>query len=630
MYQLLSHLFKRQIMRQSAPRHRFLLDRKVWVATLLLPILHFGLAKLSLSLSFQDGAAAVWPSAGLYLAAVLMLGNRAWLGILLSECIANSLLFYSNPFTISIVSGIALIDPLVVGLLVKRWIKHRNVLDRSQDVFKFIILLIPSPIISTTLAVTTLCLTGVTPWAAYSTTWATWITAVIAGLLVITPTLLSWLQPQQKPLSQQQWIEFILLLIVLSAICWLAFGLSYPMEYMLIPPLIWSAFRLRKQESTLLVLIVSTIAVWRTVHGVGSFVRESTSASLLLLQSFIAVVAITTFFLCAVITENAKAETRLKQANEELEMRVKERTAELQHKSNALEQTLQELHQTQAQMIQAEKMSSLGRMVAGVAHEINNPVGFIYGNLSHIDTYISDLMGLLDLYQADYPHPSTQIQEKISAIDLKFITEDLENILRSMHVGTERIREIVLSLRNFSRLDESEFKEVDIHEGINSTLMLLQNRLKATRHRPAIEVTKTYGQLPTVECYAGQLNQVFMNVLSNAIDALEESNQDLSFEEVVAHPNQIWIKTTAIENQRVQIAIKDNGTGISEATQSHLFDPFFTTKPVGKGTGLGLSISYKIVKDRHGGTLYCNSTLGTGTEFVIEIPIHQIGKETKK
>jgi two-component system, NtrC family, sensor kinase len=611
------------MIRQKAPKHHFLFDHKVLIATLLLPILHFGLAKLSLSSSFEDGSAAIWPSSGLYLTVIILLGHRAWFAILLSELIANSLLFYEDILVISVISLIALIDPLVIGLLSRHWIKHCNLLNRSQNVLKFIILLIPSPIISTTLAVTTLCLSGVTPWTAYATTWTTWITAVLTGLLIVTPSLLAWFKPQQRWLSRQQLVESIVLLAVMSTICWITFWLSFPMEYMLITPLIWSAFRLRQQESTLLVLIISVIAIWRTSQGIGSFVRGSTSISLLFLQSFISVMAITTFFLCAVIAENKKAEAHLKQANEELEVRVQDRTVELQQKSNTLEQTLQELYQTQSQMIQAEKMSSLGQMVAGVAHEINNPVCFIHGNLSHISNYISDLIGLLKLYQADYPQPSTRIEQEIDAIDLKFITKDLESILSSMQIGTDRIREIVLSLRNFSRLDETGFKAVDIHEGINSTLMILQHRLNATQYNPAIEVTKTYEKLPLVECYAGQMNQVFMNILSNAIDALEVLNKDRNLEDIMSQTSRIWIKTSMVDNKRVQIAIKDNGLGVSEDVQSRLFDPFFTTKPVGKGTGLGLAISYKIVKERHNGALQCNSTFRMGAEFVIEIPIKQ-------
>jgi signal transduction histidine kinase len=315
----------------------------------------------------------------------------------------------------------------------------------------------------------------------------------------------------------------------------------------------------------------------------------------------------------------------------QLIQRVKELLQQQKLKNEYLQQTLQELQSTQAQLIQSEKMSSLGQLVAGVAHEINNPVSFIYGNLSYINEYTQNLLRLLQLYQQHYPNPSEEIQKEIEASELHFLTEDLTKLLTSMQIGTERIREIVLSLRNFSRVDEAEFKKVDIHEGIESTLMILQNRLKAVGKRPAIEIVKDYGQLPLVECYPGQLNQVFMNLLTNAIDALEESfvNRHLS---LVHNPEQrtndkglmttpqIRIRTE-IQDNFVLIGIVDNGPGISEKAQTKLFDPFFTTKPVGKGTGLGLSISYQIITKKHGGKLYCDSTPGKGAEFVIEIPI---------
>ncbi|WP_216670359.1 sensor histidine kinase [Microcoleus asticus] len=297
------------------------------------------------------------------------------------------------------------------------------------------------------------------------------------------------------------------------------------------------------------------------------------------------------------------------------------RDRQLNQQLQQLESTLEELHRTQSQMVHHEKMSALGQMVAGIAHEINNPVSFIYGNLSYLNDHIHDLLGLLDAYQKHYPNPSPSLQDDLDDVDLNFLQEDLTKILKSMKMGTSRIRDIVVSLRSFSRLDHSEFKAVDIHEGIDNTLMILEHRLQAQPERPTIEVVREYGELPLVECYAGQLNQVFMNLLSNAIDALEDSNEGRSFTDIADQPNRIWIKTTKTEQQWVQIAIADNGTGIPEKARSRLFDPFFTTKPVGKGTGLGLSISYQVVKEKHGGKLWCDSTLGEGTKFVIEIPI---------
>jgi signal transduction histidine kinase len=308
--------------------------------------------------------------------------------------------------------------------------------------------------------------------------------------------------------------------------------------------------------------------------------------------------------------------TALERSNDELEVRVEQRTAEL-------ENTLKELQRTQSQVIQSEKMSSLGQLVAGVAHEINNPVNFIYGNLIHVQDYSQDLLDIVQLYQQHYPNPVPDIQAVKEDIDLDFLQEDLPKILASMQMGADRIRQIVLSLRNFSRMDEAEIKPVDIHEGMDSTLLIFQHRLKARPERPEIEVVKNYSTLPLVECYAGQLNQVFMNILVNAIDALEEGNSQRTYQEIQAHPNRITIRTSVVDAQWVQIAIADNGPGMPKAVQQQIFNPFFTTKPLGKGTGMGMSISYQVITEKHNGKLDCFSHPGEGTEFIIQIPIRQ-------
>jgi PAS domain S-box-containing protein len=288
-----------------------------------------------------------------------------------------------------------------------------------------------------------------------------------------------------------------------------------------------------------------------------------------------------------------------------------------------LAQALHELQQAQAHLVQSEKMSSLGQLVAGVAHEINNPVSFIYGNLTHINAYAQDLFDLLELYQESYPQPGEAIQALIEEIDLDFIKEDLPKILASMKMGADRISQIVFSLRRFSRLDEAEMKWADIHEGLDSTLLILSHRLNAKTNHPRIELIKEYGDLPMVQCYPGQLNQVFMNILSNAIDAIDEDNKERSTQDIKNRPSTIRIRTEVNDNESVTIRIIDNGPGMTDEVLHRLFEPFFTTKPVGQGTGLGLSISYKIVVEKHQGQLQCFSTPGKGAEFVISIPIQQ-------
>ncbi|MCF4968824.1 PAS domain S-box protein [Nostoc sp. CMAA1605] len=305
-------------------------------------------------------------------------------------------------------------------------------------------------------------------------------------------------------------------------------------------------------------------------------------------------------------------------ARRQAEIALRDSETQLRQQTQKLQQTLKELQHTQTQLIHSEKMSSLGQLVAGVAHEINNPANFIYGNLNHIDDYTQELLSLLQLYQKNYPQPTPEIQDFSNSIELEFLTLDLPRLLKSVRYGSERIRDIVISLRTFSRLDEAEMKEVNIHDGIDSTLMILQSRLKGNNQRPEITVIKEYGNCPLVECYAGQLNQVFLNILNNAIDAVDES----LCSKAQAEP-QICIRTQLINSHQVKISIIDNGLGIPEILKQQIFDPFFTTKPVGKGTGMGLAISYQIITVKHGGSLECLSIPTGGTEFVITIPLQQ-------
>jgi signal transduction histidine kinase len=288
---------------------------------------------------------------------------------------------------------------------------------------------------------------------------------------------------------------------------------------------------------------------------------------------------------------------------------------EAQSRAEVLQSALQDLQFAQAQLIQSEKMSSLGQLVAGVAHEINNPVNFIAGNVSYAAQYFELLTALLSAYEVTYPDPPPALKKQIEAIDLPYLREDLPKLLSSMEMGTDRIQEIVHSLQDFSRMDEADCKLADLHDGIESTLLILQHRLKRSVDRPTISIIRDYGDLPKVNCYPGQLNQVFMNLLSNAIDALDDAvlNRGLITPEIFIH--------TVSDGHQVEVRIQDNGVGIPAAVAARIFDPFFTTKAIGKGTGMGLSISYQIVTDRHYGKLWCRSVKDGGTEFVVEIPV---------
>ncbi len=298
-----------------------------------------------------------------------------------------------------------------------------------------------------------------------------------------------------------------------------------------------------------------------------------------------------------------------------------------------IEQALNDLKNAQVQLIQNEKMVALGQLVAGIAHEINNPVNFIYANLTYAHNYIEELINIVQAYQEEYPNPSPKIQELVKDVELTFLIEDVQSIIDAMHKGAKRIQQIVISLQNFSRLNEAEMKSVDIHEGIDNTILILQHKLRETANRPAIEIIKEYGELRLVNCYASQLNQVFLNLLNNAIDAIDlkcHQRSEAKDENLRSFNPTIRIVTESIASNTVRIRIADNGNGIADSVRSRLFDPFFTTKPVGSGTGLGLSISYQIVVQKHGGRLTCCSSPGEGSEFAIEIPVEQINNPLQK
>ena len=315
----------------------------------------------------------------------------------------------------------------------------------------------------------------------------------------------------------------------------------------------------------------------------------------------------------AEVLARVKTHLQLRRLTKNLEQQVAQRTSELNR-------ALQALQSSQLQLVQSEKMSALGNLVAGIAHEINNPLGFVNGNVNHIEEYTQDLLGLLDLYQQHYPQPIDAIQAEEEAIDLDYLREDLPKLIRSTQEGIKRITNISTSLRTFSRADSDRPIPFNLHDGIDSTLLILKHRLKANQTRPEIEVITNYGLIPKVECFAGQLNQVFMNILANAIDAIDEfllnekTNQKKRNGKIHIH--------TELLNRSVMIRIKDNALGMSEEVKARIFDHLFTTKGVGKGTGLGLAIARQIVTEKHNGSIEVNSTLGQGSEFIITLPVN--------
>lgn len=624
----------------------------------------FGLFGLKLAV-LPGNVTAVWIPAGIGLGAVLLWGKKIWPGIMLGS-FSISLVFNPTPVSLAIGAVTAVgntLTPLFGAFFIKRFTHSRYPFRRASQVFHFVGWgAIAAQMISATVGVVALCVGQFVPWSNFVASWITWWVSNVAGVLIFTPLLLTWYRYLPSistiyaeikkenfasnvckygqifwPKSQFSRLEILSWLLLFEIVSVLAFWQAYPVEYLTIPLLVWAAFRFPERGTTLAIALTASTAIAGTILQRSSFIQDNLNISLLFLESFIGVISVTTLVLMAVLQERRQALSELKKAKDELEMRVIERTQELsqaneqlqrqeihlREKADSLAQTLRQLKQTQAQLIQNEKMTSLGQLVAGIAHEINNPVSFIYSNLQPAQDYFRDLIELVSLYQESYPYPEDKIIEFEEEIDLDFMQKDCLKLLESMQFGAERIQKIVLSLRNFSRLDESALKWVDIHEGIESTLLILQHRLEgfnsnqpgATNHQP-IEVIKSYSVLPKVECFAGEINQVLMNILTNAIDAIEE-----------CHPpkaGQIRIQTSLLENERVMLAIADNGGGIDAATQSQIFDPFFTTKPVGKGTGLGLYVCYETIVTKHHGDLICRSEIGVGTTMEIILPIRHI------
>ena len=622
---------------------RFIWRHQNLFRILLIAVVYNLVALVGMQLAVLPGdVATVWVPAGFSLAATLIWGRQVWLGIFIGAFSTYPIL---NPSPVSLAIGVVTaigntVTALVGAHLVQRFTRSRYPLQQANHVFLFIIWggLI-SQLISATFGVIALLVTQWISRSEFAYVFLTWWIANFTGVIIYAPCLLVWFTPAKQrnikvlqSFFRQNPLEIISWLVLSSIVIKFAFFEQAPIEYLMMPLLVWSVFRFSRTWTTSAVVITTSLAVIGTIQEQSIFVSDNINTSLLFLDSFIAVISITVLVLTAVLQERTNAIRDLENAKHDLEYRVVERTQELSQANQQLEQqqlylkqqaasltdALSQLKRTQAQLIQNETMTGLGQLVAGVAHEINNPIGFIHGNLTPAQEYFEDSLKLLCLSQAKTPKPDPEILQFMEEIDFEFLQEDFLKLITSMRSGSERIQRIVLSLRNFSRLDEAELKAVDIHDGLDSTLLVLQHRLQDA-DAPSIQVVKHYSKLPKIECFAIYINQVFMNIINNAIDGIRARQQT----ETTPLQGQIRLETRLFDESLVQILICDNGIGIKPEHQTRIFEPFFTTKDVGQGTGLGLYNSYETIVRQHGGSLVCDSTPNQGTRFEITLPLRK-------
>lgn len=579
----------------------------VW-KNLVIAIVYLLVAKLAETYIIPGNVVApIFPSAGIAFAAVLWWGYGilpgVWLGAFLDIFIFNQNIWLSLA-----VGSAATLEAFFGAWLLLKLTKTRTPFYHTYDVAVFTFgSAFLACTINATVGTTGLLLLHLISSSIFTIAWLNWWIGESIGVIALGTAILVWHHAHVQ-FTKSKFAELMILLLLLNYFMWLLYVHHWSLDRILLLFAVWSAIRLGLQITALVGLYISVIVFHWSINWYYALRGITVSSALLFAQIFIAIVFFITAMINAALAEREKAKQRLITANTKLESRVKQRTHDLAEKNTELHQTLVDLKTAQSQLIQAEKMSALGILTAGIAHEINNSVNFISANISPLKNNVADILNVLKQYVT--ASDDAKLQEKIPAIkkltaqiDLDFTINETDLLLNSIREGAQRTTAIVKDLRTFSRLDESDLKTVDIHHNIDSTLNLLKSYYK-----DRIKIIKHYGEIPAIECYPGKLNQVIMNLLSNAIQAIPSQGE-------------ITI-TTMMENNQFVLHIKDTGTGMSEEVQHKIFEPFFTTKPVGQGTGLGLSISYKIIQDHHG-TITVQSEPGNGTEFVIRLPSKQ-------
>lgn len=558
--------------------------------------------------------APLWLPGGIALAMVLWFGYQVFPAIVIAETVVTvalgNILSWQGWIASTIIGGGAALQAIAAARFIQYYTHTKTPFYTVKNILIFIFggdFLVA--LTNCTIGVTTLMLFGLISPDLMLKNWFIWWASDAIGILVVTPLIMSWYQ-NKHAFNWILFIEFSTLSILLGCTTIILYHVGHPrLSFTLLPFCVLAAVRFNTKFAIIMAFLTSVSGIWLDIYGYKLVTLFDISTRLLFLQSFVAVMFFTTLILSAVIAEHRKAQEELQEANIKLESRVKQRTHALHEKNIQLNYALNTLKQAETQLIQAEKMSSLGILTAGIAHEINNPVNFISANIGPLKNDIEEIMQLLNKYRAIDPEVSIkekllEISQFCDKIDLPFTLQETHNLLNGIEEGARRTANIVKDLRTFSRLDEGELKRVNIHKNIDSTLTLLNNLF-----RDRISIHKNYGNIPEVECFPGKINQVFMNIITNSAQAISKHGE-------------ISISTYQ-DNGQVLISIRDTGAGMSQETITRIFEPFFTTKPIGKGTGLGLSISYSIIQEHHG-TISINSVLGEGSEFIITLPIKHI------